>query len=231
MVLFDLYEINPATIIGVGTVCHYVDSYKNTISKIDAKRHFEDLRKHVFLHIGRIQSYKGTLNLIRQFNKLNNLDSTLIIAGKVDGDDFHRQILMEVEACHSRNLDVRFEDKFVEDDDFQIYFNASDFVVLPFEKILNSGSALLAMSFGKIIIAPDIGAISEVIPDFGWISYEEGSNNLLPALKIALEHGNIGTNEHGIIEYTKRAFDWAHNGQKVESLYRKIIEVNQEVGE
>lgn len=229
--LFDLYDVNPKTIVEASTFCHFVDSYKNTISKSDAKRRFKDLRKHVFLHVGRIQPYKGTLNLLRQFNELNNLESTLMIAGKVDGEEFHKQILLEVEACRARNLDVRFEDKFVEDDDFQFYFNASDFVVLPFEKILNSASAMLAMSFGKIIIAPKIGAISEVVPDFGLISYEEGSNNLLPALKIALEHGDIGTIEHDIIEYTKRTFDWTHNGQKVESLYRKITEVNQKEGE
>ncbi len=225
--LFDLYEINPATIVQAGTLCHFVDSYKNTISKSDAKRHFKDLRKHVFLHVGRIQSYKGTVNLLKQFNKLNNLESTLIISGKVDGNEFHSQIIKEVEACRSRNLDVRFEDKFVQDDDFQIYFNAADFVVLPFEKILNSASVLLAMSFGKTIIAPDIGSLSEVIPEFGWISYEEGSNNLLPALKVALEHGNIGTTEHDIIEHTKRTFDWTRNGWEVESLYRKITELSK----
>ena len=228
--LFDVYEINPKTIVEVSTLCHYIDSYKNTNSKSDAKRHFKNLRKHVFLHVGRIQPYKGTLNLLRQFNKLNDLDSTLIIAGKVDRDEFHKQILLEVEACRSRNLDVRFEDKFVKDDDFQIYFNAADFVVLPFEKILNSGSALLAMSFGKIIIAPNIGALSEVIPDFGWVSYEGDSNNLLSALKIALKHGEIDTIEHEIIEYTKRIFDWSYNGRKVQSLYRKIIDVNKKGG-
>ena len=225
--LFDSYELNPETIVEAGTICHFIDVYENKISKTDAKRYFENLREHVFLHIGRMQFYKGTINLLRQFYKLNNLDSTLIIAGKVNGDEFNRLILKEVEACRSRNLDVRLEDKFVEDDDLQIYFNASDFVVLPFENILNSASILLAMSFGKIIIAPNIGSLSEVIPDFGWISYEDGRDNLLSALEKALDFTDFSMTERDIIQYTRAEFDWTHNGRKVESLYRKIIEVNK----
>jgi len=48
---------------------------------------------------------------------------------------------------------------FIPDNDIQIYMNAADIIVLPYLDILNSGVAILAMSFGKPVIAPRTGSI------------------------------------------------------------------------
>lgn len=221
--LLNLYNIPDHATIRSGTVCHYVDVYENEISKKDAKKRFENLRKKVFVHIGRIQQYKGTLQLLRQFNKLNNYDASLIIAGTITGEDFRRQVWEEVTACNSRGLDVRLIEGFVDDGDLQVYFNAADFVVLPFEDILNSGSTLLALSFGKVIIAPDIGSLKEVIPTFGWIRYDPVGDNLLYALRAAIEFEVTPLLENQIIGYVKSAFNWSSNGRELTSLYSNVV--------
>ena len=51
--------------------------------------------------------------------------------------------------------------RFVADDELQVFFNAADVMVLPFERIENSGSAILAMGFAKPIIAPARGVLTK----------------------------------------------------------------------
>ena len=43
---------------------------------------------------------------------------------------------------------------FVPDGEVQHYLLAADAVVLPFKEILTSGSAMLALSFGRPVVAP-----------------------------------------------------------------------------
>jgi glycosyltransferase involved in cell wall biosynthesis len=52
-------------------------------------------------------------------------------------------------------------------------------VVLPFKDILTSGSMMLALSFGKPIIVPDLGHIREVLDEKGNIVYDPLNNDAL----------------------------------------------------
>lgn len=61
--------------------------------------------------------------------------------------------------------------KFIPDEDVQLYLKAADLVVLPYLEILNSGSALLALSFNRPILVPNRGAMSELQQQVGstWV--------------------------------------------------------------
>ena len=47
----------------------------------------------------------------------------------------------------SINENIMLIDRFIEDDELQYFFNAADVITLPFKKIENSGSVILAMGF------------------------------------------------------------------------------------
>jgi glycosyltransferase involved in cell wall biosynthesis len=51
---------------------------------------------------------------------------------------------------------------FVHEDDIQLYLKAADLVVLPFVEILNSGTAMLSLSFGCPIMVPEKGSMGEL---------------------------------------------------------------------
>jgi glycosyltransferase involved in cell wall biosynthesis len=51
--------------------------------------------------------------------------------------------------------------------------NAADVVVLPYRDIFTSGAALLAMSFGKAIVAPRIGCMAELLRSEGAYLYDK----------------------------------------------------------
>jgi beta-1,4-mannosyltransferase len=70
---------------------------------------------------------------------------------------------------------VAFE--FVKKEDVSMFMQAADLVVLPYRSIFNSGSALLALSFNKPVLLPDLGAMGELKNDFGnsWVQTFTGN--------------------------------------------------------
>jgi beta-1,4-mannosyltransferase len=72
--------------------------------------------------------------------------------------------------------------EFIPDNEVQYFFNACDIVVLPYKKILTSGSVLLALSFGSFILAPSIGNITEIMDER--IGYFYNPNYKITALDL-----------------------------------------------
>jgi glycosyltransferase involved in cell wall biosynthesis len=63
-----------------------------------------------------------------------------------------------------------------------------DVVVLPFTKILTSASTVLAMSFHKPVIIPNMGCLPELIWDGGGWLFESGSvEDLIAAMQKAIQ--------------------------------------------
>jgi glycosyltransferase involved in cell wall biosynthesis len=54
-------------------------------------------------------------------------------------------------------------DRFLDNDELQLYLRAADAGVYPYDEVLTSGSILLALSFDLPIIAPRFGMISETV--------------------------------------------------------------------
>jgi beta-1,4-mannosyltransferase len=135
----------------------YVDYYPNEIKEEKAMKLLGlPIGKKVLLYIGLIKPYKGVLDLITAFNKIEAKEELILL---IVGKAMDKVYLGEIKKNLSK--DIVFIEGFIEDDQLQIYFNASDVVVLPFENIENSGSVVLAMGFEKPIIAPYMGVVSK----------------------------------------------------------------------
>lgn len=134
----------------------YVGYYANNVSRSEA-RNFLNIPydKMVLLYTGFIKPYKGIDNLIECFKKSFQENAILIIAGKVMNPDYIESIKKSI------NENIMLIDRFIENDELQYFFNAADVVTLPFKKIENSGSVILAMSFAKAVIAPSMGVLKE----------------------------------------------------------------------
>lgn len=152
---------------------NYINYYKNNISRQESRK-ILNIKKNafVYLFLGNIKPYKNIPYLIKEFNKIKNNNDVLLIAGKAE-----KEIRKEIE--NSKNDSVKIFPYYINDNDVQIFMNASDVSVLPFKEITNSGSVLLSMSFGKPIICPRKGSLPEYVSeDFG-ILY---NNNIQEAL-------------------------------------------------
>lgn len=181
---------------------NYIGVYPNTISREEARHRLNvPEASRVFLFLGRIEPYKGVFELIDAFKELPE-DCRLVIAGKVANPD----LLPELEARVAGNSTIQLHAKRIPDDEMQVFFNAANVVVFPFRNILTSGSLILAMSFGKAVVAPQLSSLEEILPQNGvrW-SDPEDSGSLAAAL-IAWKRGT--TDLGGEVNRT-RATDWS----------------------
>lgn len=134
----------------------YTQIYPNEVSKEEARRRLNiPDRARVFLYAGLIKPYKGIVELINAFNRLQQEGAILLVVGKVMDQEYGNQIRKLLTAK------MVLHDRFVPQHELQLYFNAADMVVLPFRKIENSGSVIMAMGFSKPIIGPADGVLKE----------------------------------------------------------------------
>jgi glycosyltransferase involved in cell wall biosynthesis len=135
----------------------YVNYYTNNIDSLSARKLLDiSNEKKVLLYFGLIKPYKGILDLLISFRLMEKkADYELLIVGKSMDSNYLEELVKNV--CPG----VRIIEGFVQENEVQNYFNAADIVVLPFEKIENSGSVILAMGFGKPIVAPSKGVLSK----------------------------------------------------------------------
>ncbi|MBT9317283.1 glycosyltransferase family 4 protein [Leptothoe spongobia TAU-MAC 1115] len=181
---FGLHDDNKVCVIPHG---NYISSYENIVGKTDSRKYLglED-KDTVFLFLGLIRPYKGVLELIESFKLINDNRVKLLIVGKVWGDDlaFYKSV---EEGCNS-DPRISFIPGFVPNDRLQVYFNASDVVVFPYQNILTSGAVLLAMSFGKACIAPRLGCIAEALDDVGSFLYDvSDAHGLQKSIQLAIQ--------------------------------------------
>lgn len=198
---------------------HYLDNYENDITQ-EAARESLDLPQSatVFLFFGNLCPYKGIEGLIDTFQMTDLEDSHLLVVGNPSSEEF-RRILEGKCAGHDR-IHTTFE--FVPDDDIQGYMNAADVAVLPFRDITTSGSAILAMSFGKALIVPRLGCLPELLGPDGAEIYEPSEPNALQSAMRSATNRNLSEmgahNESVVANY-----DWETIAEETERVYEAAI--------
>lgn len=173
---------------------HYRESYPNEVSKKEARSQLNlSPGTTILLYLGYISPYKNVPHLIQTFRQLSETteDVTLLIAGQPDNESLKQAVVSAAEGARNVQLHLRF----IKDDELQIFFKATDMVVLPFEEILNSGSLLLSLSFNRPVVAPALGAVSQWESQLGtdWIKTYQGP--LTPEVlssSLSSHHASLG---------------------------------------
>ncbi|WP_157572907.1 glycosyltransferase [Halogranum rubrum] len=170
--VIDVYDISPTDASRVAVVPHgnYIGSYPDDVSRREAREALslpDDAT--VYLHFGNIRPYKGVTRLVETFGEMDDPDSHLLLAGRPPTNPDDRARLFGL--CE-RTDRVHTNFGFVPDDEIQHYFAASDAVVLPFERVLTSGSAVLAMSFGRPVVAPRMGCLPDTLSEKNDLLYD-----------------------------------------------------------
>jgi len=178
--LADLYSVDRDTRQFVAAHGHYF-AYKNEISSTDARNRLGiHPEAHVFLHFGALRSYKGIDIVLKAFRKARSGSDQLLIAGRASSQMSKRQKLKfhfykhisPSTIVHMRSIDS---------DDIQIYLNAANTVVLGHSHGLNSGVAVLGVSFGRAVLGPDLGCISSALVGGANLLYKRGDVDDLAA--------------------------------------------------
>lgn len=199
---------------------HYIGAYPHTLSREEARSRLGlQPQQRVLLHLGHIKPYKGVDELLRCFRAIEDPEAVLVIAGACD--EALGEAIAAQAAADSR---VRLHLDFVADAAVQVYLAAADWVVLPYRRILNSGSALLALSFGRPVVVPQRGALPELITD--------GEQGLCygPDADLTLALGRaLATPRDRWQRYCEQAleqaqrYDWEPIGAQLCDIYRQAI--------
>lgn len=221
-VISDLFRIGSNRRIHVIEEGSYIDSYPNTVNKETAREQLGiQSETRLFVYFGQIRRYKGVDKLIEAFRRADLSNTKLLVVG----NPFNERIETELQRTTDQvdTVDTVFE--FVPNDEIQLYMNAADVVTLPYRDILTSGSVLLAMSFGKPVVTPNLGCISALAGGKGNFIYDENS---VQGLQTALESaGDTSSSELDAVGHrnfeTAEELTWDTVGEKTRRVYSAAI--------
>jgi glycosyltransferase involved in cell wall biosynthesis len=200
---------------------HYLGAYPNVQARGDARKELGlPDRELVALFFGGIAAYKGVLELLEAFRHIpGDAGMTLVLAGRLSGD-----IEKEVRKLADGLSGVKLMPERVPDDRVQTFMNSADVVVLPFRDIFTSGSLILAMSFGRAVIAPRMGAVPDVLDEKGGFLYDPDEQGaLLNSLRRAVEdRESLEAMGRHNLEVARR-LDWDRIAQKTLEVYRGCV--------
>lgn len=216
----ETFELDDPDKVHVVPHGHYVGAYPDAVGSEEARRELSiGDGERVLLFFGRIRPYKNVPSLVRAYRRAagTGRKTRLIVAGNPSSDE----LASEIRTAARGRGDVDLHLEFIEDERIQYYMRAADAVVLPYRDILTSGSAVLAMSFRRPVIAPHLGTLRDVLDEEGGVPYDpDRPGGLTEALEAALSADGAALEAMGRHNLDRaREWDWASVAERTMAAY------------
>lgn len=213
---FPVLEGVPSAVVPHGP---YRSAYPDPVEKSDARASLtirDDAQVAVF--VGRVRPYKNVASLVRTFRGWTAPDARLLVAG----NPMSEELSSEIRGARDDDSRIRLILRFVEEDEMPLVLGAADLVVLPYESIMHSGSALLALSFDRPVLVPAQGAMLELRDQVGreWVRTYEGdltASELADAMEWANE---TARSPRAPLDDLR----WSRLARQSAGLYRRVLE-------
>jgi glycosyltransferase involved in cell wall biosynthesis len=115
----------------------------------------------LLLFFGYVRGYKGLRVLIEAMPKIRAaVPATLLVVG-----EFYEAIASYENLVERLGLGeaVRFENRYVGNEEVEAFFLASDLVILPYLSATQSGIVQIAIAFDRPVIVTDVGGLPEAV--------------------------------------------------------------------
>ncbi len=202
----------PASKLTVVKHGHYADVYKPNGADV---RRLYGIGKdaEVYLFLGAIKAYKGVEELIEAYHAVQTESSCLIIAGKADRE--MEAYLRNVKDTRNLVLDMRF----IPNEEVADLIGAADVMVMPYKEITTSGSAILGLSFRKLVVMPDNGFIDEYFEEGMVVRYDPGvAGGLAGAMETAMRSVKEGRSPD--YDRALRQLEWGPIAERIKNVYQ-----------
>ncbi len=139
---------------------------------------------HVFLCFGNIRPYKGIDTLLDACRLLvaRQLDTDwrVLIVGN-GPPEVVSPLMRRARGLHQ----VRWLDRWIPDEQVADYVQASDSMVLPYRRVTTSGNAMLAVTYRKPVVLPDLGCLRTMMASGAGVVYapDGGATALAEAME------------------------------------------------
>lgn len=178
----------------------------------------------VLLFFGYIRAYKGVDLLLQAFDEAAAVlpDLTLVVAGKPHSKELGTQFANQIEQMVAKNR-VKYVPAFIPNEEVSLYFDAADAIALPYKHIDHSGIVHLAYSFGKPIIATEVGDFKETIEEdrSGYVAPPNDVAGLAKSLKDAFcDPVRLQQLGQHIEELNRTKYAWEEISRKTSNVYR-----------
>ena len=168
--------------------------------------------------VGQVRPYKNLLALLEATRGVPDASLLVAVAGRPDSESTAASLRAVADRDPRMLLDLRQLD----DDRLALWLSACDAVVLPYRRILTSGSAILSLSADRPVIVPATGSMPELAATVGpeWVHVYDGaitSDVLVESLRW-LRRGGRGDAPD------LTAFDWDHIADATISAYQHVLD-------
>jgi D-inositol-3-phosphate glycosyltransferase len=180
----------------------------------------------IILFFGHIKEVKGLDLLLRAMPKVVAAvpNVLLLIAGRTWRTEFSRYEAMMDELGIQNDCVAHI--RHISDDEVPLYYGASDVVALPYRRIYQSAVLLMAMSYGKAVLASDLPAMIDLIRDgengflFRQESHEDLAQKLIAVLRDNETRERVAARG---FDYVRQHFDWSQIGAATAKIYEDAL--------
>ena len=188
---------------------HWQDLYPDTIGRDAARRKLSiNERDYTFLLIGLCKRYKNLEGLIYAFERLPG-QPALVIAGHFPDKTYETSIRALIDHSPAR-IRIRLFPRYIPDEEIQVFLYAADAVVVPYLEVLTSGTGLLALTFGRPLIAPARGSLKDIVTEDCGLLYNLDAADGLKETMVAIMSKHF---EEAKIRKIATTHDWRKSAQ------------------
>lgn len=197
-----------------------ISRYEKYIAVLKNKTELYKENQIKLLFFGTIDKYKGLEYIIKACEILveKNINFLLTIAG--------RAFSYNLEIPSPIKKYVRFENKFIPEQDIPTLFLNSDIVLLPYIEVTQSGVLPLAFAFGKVVIATCIGSFPEIIKDGinGFLVSPKSPDEIAQVIiKLYFDRNLLQKISKNVERDYKQILDWSYLSDRYLKLYEKLV--------
>jgi beta-1,4-mannosyltransferase len=172
------------------------------------------------LFVGRIEAYKGVLELIEIVQEMPPERVELRVVGRATGEMTERIRAAAARMQGGPSVSLRLE--FVSDEAMVEEVTRAQLVVLPYREMHNSGILLVALSLGRPVLVPSSCVNDAIAREVGdhWVTTYDGS---LTADDIERALEGLANHQQTVPSFRDR--DWATVAASYAAVYREAVAV------
>ncbi|MBF0672926.1 MAG: glycosyltransferase [Salinibacterium sp.] len=207
---------------------HYGDEYPLDISREEARDALGLAKTEtIVLFAGQVRPYKNAGALLRAATALRAEGAAaaeglrVVVAGKPSEPALEEELRMLAAAHAQAGGAATLELEALDDEQLALWLRAADLLVLPYRHIQNSGSAILALTAGRPVVVPALGAMWELEGEVGreWVHAYPGDFDAT-TLRAALEWLRREPRaEHPDLS----ALDWRHIAEATRQAFLSVL--------